>query len=39
MSETTRAFQAGAFDQEALKRAARSTQHPLARALLVPSRG
>ena len=35
MSETTSAARPATFDQEALGRAARSIQHPLARALLV----
>src|SRR2546423_10298345 len=35
MSETATSVQPARFDQEALGRAARSIQHPLARALLV----
>src|ERR1700716_2557903 len=35
MSEMTTSAQPGRFDQESLKVAARSIQHPLARALLV----
>src|SRR5205809_7663592 len=35
MSETAAPAQPARFDQEALRRAARSIQHPLARALLV----
>src|SRR5882724_10427133 len=35
MSEMARSAQPGRFDQESLKDAARSIQHPLARALLV----